>query len=217
MSQQSEENSFFQNLLLASLYLIGVCYLCQLESLAFRDMRRSFQASSWQSTEGVIEGGVVETLKSDNKYYDTPYVTYLYAVDGQAYRGSSTYLHDDGWAGFTSYRTAPEARASLNDRPAGKLVTVYYSPNTHEDAVLDRETQKGRWMGGLYFFLGFPLAMWLSVILYREVTWSSEVKLGLLAATIVAWAVFAPGYDGNAEPIDGGPSVVANFKPKPAR
>lgn len=190
-----------------------MCYLIGLESLAFRDLRRSYQASSWQSTEGVIEGGVLETVKSDNKYYDTPYVKYLYAVDGQAYRGSSTYLHDDGWNGFTSFNSAPEARASLNDRPAGKRVTVYYNPEVPHDAVLDRETQKGWWMAFLFFVFGFPLALGLCLLLILDVGWSSKIKIGLLITTALAWLILAPGYDGNAEPIEGGPTLVANFKP----
>lgn len=217
MATESKENSFFQNLLLTCLCLFGVCYFFQLESLAFRDLRRSFQASGWQSTEGVIEGGMLETVKSDNKYYDTPYVTYLYAVEGQAYRGSSTYLHDDGWSGFTSFHSAPEARASLSDRPPGKRVTVYFNPKVPHDAVLDREMRKGQWRAGLFLVVGFPLALWFCVFLIREVNWSSEIKLGLLATTAVAWLIFAPSYDGNAEPINGGPTVVANFKPQPSR
>lgn len=215
MQRSHEENTIFQKLLITIISIVPMLHFLNLEAQSLRDLTRTWDAPGWHTTQGVIEGGYVETQKDDSRYYDTPYVTYLYAVDGQAYRGSSSYLYDDGWAGFASYRSRTEAQASLADRPAGKRVTVFYDPDRPQDAVLDRDKRKSVLTARLYLVLGFPLCFGAFVYLLTSAGWPARANLVIVVATVAVWALLLPGYDGNSDPIEGGANVVTNFKAAP--
>lgn len=179
---------------------------------AARDLRRSLDSKSWRTAGGVIEAQHIDSSKGEDRYYDTPFVTYLYVVEGHAYRGGSTYLHDDGWSGFATFKSRAVAKDSLKDYPVGKRVTVFYDPDNPNDAVLDRDTRKGVVLARLYLFVGFPLCAGLLIWSLTFAGLPGPVDVAVVVAAILVWWWAVPTYDGNAETIGGGDQVISRFE-----
>jgi hypothetical protein len=207
-----KNSSVSEKITSVAICLFPLFYLLSLEGAAARDLARSMDAKSWRTTQGVIEAQHIESSKGESRYYDTPFVTYLYAVEGQAYKGGSTYLHDDGWSGFATFRSRPMALEALKDYPVGKRVTVFFDPDNPNDAVLDRDTRKGVVLARLYLFVGFPLGAGLFIWLLTSAGLPRSGDVALVVAVTLGWWLLVPTYDGNAENISGGDQVVSAFE-----
>lgn len=212
MKKSGSEYTLSEKISVAAVCLLPLFFFLHLEGAAARDLARSMDAKGWQTTQGIIEAQHIESSKDEKRYYDTPFVTYLYAVEGQAYKGGSTYLHDNGWSGFATFKSRPTARDALKDYPVGKRVAVFFDPDNPNDAVLDRDTRQGVVVARLYLFVGFPLGAGLFIWLLASAGLPGPVDVALVVAVTLGWWLLVPTYDGNAENISGGDQVVSAFE-----
>ena len=119
----------------------------------FQDKKKSEESQAWSATSGQItESYVRESQSRDSEgYTSTSYyseVRYLYQVMGVEYNGDKVAF---GGSVGGSRKKASERIAQY---PVGKTVTVYYDPNNHEDAVLERRIgSKGMLIIGIIFTL----------------------------------------------------------------
>ncbi|HSJ86062.1 MAG TPA: DUF3592 domain-containing protein [Anaerolineales bacterium] len=109
-------------------------------------MRRKMAAvSQWSSTMGTILGSRVERRSTSDGYTDYPVVQYSYQIDRQPYQG--TKLAPGPEVGGTG------ARKVVSRYPAGAQVMVFYNPQNHSEAVLERKAP-AQWM------------MWLLLVVF---------------------------------------------------
>ena len=117
----------------------------------FRDKKKSEESQAWSATSGeIIESYVRESHSQDSdgitstSYYAE--VRYLYQVLGVEYSGDKVSF--GGKVGGSRNKAAE----ITTQYPVGKTVTVYYDPNNHEDAVLERRIgSKGMLSIGIIF------------------------------------------------------------------
>ena len=122
--------------------LLGMLWAGFMAGGELQDWARARAARDWPSVEGVVEGWQVEQETDEGQVLYTPFVAYLYAVDGQAYRGFNRYLHDGGSGGFESYSQVESARAEHASFAKGAEVKVYYGPT---DCALDLTRKRQVW------------------------------------------------------------------------
>ena len=119
----------------------------------FQDKKKSEESQAWSATSGqVTESYVRESQSRDDDGYITtsyyPEVRYIYQVLGVEYTGKRIAFG----GGVSSGRK--NASEMITQYPVGKTVSVYYDPNNHEDAVLERRMgSKGLLIIGIAFTL----------------------------------------------------------------
>lgn len=114
-------------------------------------MRRKMAAiSQWPSTMGtVIHSYLERRSSSDSGYTNYPVVQYSYQVAGQSYQS-------------TKLAPGPEVGGSgagkvVERYPAGAQVMVFYNPQNHSEAVLERKAA-AQWVMWLILIV-FDLAL----------------------------------------------------------
>ncbi|MBT4311172.1 MAG: DUF3592 domain-containing protein [Anaerolineae bacterium] len=113
--------------------IVGVVMLVKY----FRDKKKSEESQAWSGTSGrITESYVRESQSQDSDGYTSttyyPEVRYLYQVMGVEYDGKRVAFGGDVGG------SRKKANERIGQYPVGKTVTVYYDPNNHEDAVLER-------------------------------------------------------------------------------
>lgn len=184
-----------------------------------RQLLRIWSAPDWPSTQGVIERHVMDASweQGSSTVYITPYPAYLYAVNGQLYRGSGRDLSDNGFFGAPSFSNLEREKAALTlaDLPPGQRVTVFYNPENHGDAVLDREPSQ-RWVRE---GLALVFAMVVATVCVLGAFAPGPVDGVIVAVLTVLFCWYCwygdprIAYDGNADPIPEPPSLVETFQP----
>ena len=117
----------------------------------FQDKKKSEESQAWSATSGQItESYVRESHSQDSdgitttSYYAE--VRYLYQVMGVEYSGDKVSF------GGKVGGSRGKANETTVQYPVGKNVTVYYDPNNHEDAVLERRIgSRGMLIIGIIF------------------------------------------------------------------
>jgi hypothetical protein len=122
------------------------------------NLYRSLDCEHWPATEGVVDRAEMK-YQSNNKgggSYSAD-VSYHYEVSGTNYSGKRL-------AFGTMSSSASYAQAILARYPAGKKISVYYSPNDPELAVLETGIHGGTWIcfgvGTVFILFG---AMFLKI------------------------------------------------------
>lgn len=119
----------------------------------FQDKKKSEASQAWSATVGrVTEAYVRESQSRDDDGYITtsyyPEVRYLYEAMGVEYTGKRIAFGGGVSSGHN------KANETIAQYPVGKNVTVYYDPNNHEEAVLERRMDsKGMLIIGVVFTL----------------------------------------------------------------
>jgi hypothetical protein len=101
---------------------------------------RSLQCERWPATEGVVQQAEMEThsgRRGSHSY--SPSITYHYQVAGTNYTGNR-------WAFGAMSASAAYAQTILNAFPVGRKVSVRYSPDNPELAVLVTGIHGGTWI-----------------------------------------------------------------------
>ncbi len=117
----------------------------------FQDKKKSEESQAWSATSGQItEAYVRESQSQDSEGFTStsyyPEVRYLYQVMGIEYNGKRVAFGGDVSSGRN------KANERIAQYPVGKTVTVYYDPNNHEDAVIERRIgSKGMLIIGIIF------------------------------------------------------------------
>lgn len=133
---------------LGSLVLLGLLLL----ALAGKSALEHRRQSSWRTTPGVVTVSEVKTLsgvtgKGERKERFFASVQYTYTVDGQQYVGEAVRRF---WKQRQDeFETDYDAERVVNRYPVGKSVTVFYNPESPEEAML----QRGVWLGTLALVL----------------------------------------------------------------
>lgn len=172
------------------------------------DLWRQHTLADWVSTKGVIETwNVDKSTDSEGRVYFTPYPSYLYSAEGQAFRGFSVYLPDDGVMGLNSYRSEANALRALDRYRIGQEVIVHYDIDAPHDAVLHLSKKKtvDSWF---YLLLFAPLTLLLALLILAGLQLSAKANLGIVVATAILYLFFSSRYQGNADRIEGGPDLV---------
>jgi hypothetical protein len=196
--------------ILMRIFFLAVAIVCLVIAIGMfqssgRDLLRQYRAGRWEKTPGSVERWNVDHSKSDGKDYYTPYLSYLYAVKGDCFRGSSVHLDEDGVKGFSSFSSEGQALQALSEYRLGSSVTVIYDPNNPCDAVLDA-SRRGTW-AAWFCLLCVPVLLFGALMFFFLAYWP---KLSVAVAFIAVglyWN-YCPHYEGNAEWIDGGPQMV---------
>ncbi len=119
--------------------LIGLWFACLRPSL------RTWQASSWPTTEATITLSKVHVSHDDDGTTYKPEVHFSYRVDGQA-------LKSESWS-FSVWSGSQKWSRSVVDRyPVGSKQACFYNPRKPGDAVLDRSFQWGN-LAGLFLLI----------------------------------------------------------------
>lgn len=202
----------------AGAFLVGLLVLLWAGYIAGGELQDGFRfraAQGWPSAEGVVEKWTVEEGTDEGRQVFTPFVSYLYVVDGQLYRGSNRYLHDGGSGGFDHFPDKEFARQTLARYPVGKDVKVYYDPVDPADAALEltRRSRSSLWV---FPCLSMAGALWLSWRICRTLPyplgWTTlPFALALAAGLFLAWR-----HQGNAEALEGGFAPIAAVRGKAA-
>ena len=119
----------------------------------FQDKKKAEESQAWSATAGQVTQSYVREsqTRDDDGYLTTTYypeVRYTYQVMGVEYAGDKVSF---GGAVGGNRNKASEVVAQY---PIGKNITVYYDPNNHEDAVIERRMgSKGFLIIGVVFTL----------------------------------------------------------------
>jgi hypothetical protein len=119
----------------------------------FQDKKKTEESQAWSATSGQVTQSYVREsqTRDDDGYLTTTYypeVRYTYQVMGVEYGGDKVSF---GGAVGGGRKKAEEVIAQY---PIGKNITVYYDPNKHEDAVIERRMgSKGFLIIGIVFTL----------------------------------------------------------------
>ncbi len=136
---------------LAPIASIGVgCFMLY---VGWKSYISSRNISEWQLTQGVITKSSVKRVEAAF----LPDIEYTYAVFGVEYKGVSVTMPPD------VFYDTQVAQGLLEEYPIGKKVDVFYNPEFHHVAVLEKEAMVGPWWiwvitSGIAFFflvLGF--------------------------------------------------------------
>ena len=96
------------------------------------------ESQTWPTTDGIIvESYVEENVDEDAISSYEPIIVFQYTVNGKLYAKQG---HKFGLN--ASYGSRNGANNVLADYPIGKDVTVYYDPDDHTVAVLDRSVSQ---------------------------------------------------------------------------
>jgi hypothetical protein len=133
---------------LGSLVLLGLFLL----ALAGKSALEHRRQSSWRTTPGLVTVSELKTLSGVNgkgerneRFFAS--VQYTYTVDGQQYVGKAVRRF---WKQRQDeFLTDYDAQRVVKRYPAGESVTVYYNPESPEEAML----QRGVWRGTLALVL----------------------------------------------------------------
>lgn len=87
-------------------------------------------SESWPSVEGEVLESRLESSRSKGKTSYSALVVYRYSVEGEEFEG------DRVWFGQYSTNKRSEMHKIVKEYPAGKAVTVYFSPDDASEAVL---------------------------------------------------------------------------------
>lgn len=133
--------------ILAPLASIGVgCFMLY---VGWKSYVSSRNMSEWELTRGVITKSSVKRVEATF----LPDIEYQYAVFGVEYKGISVTIPPD-----VIYDTQV-AQGLLEEYPVGKQVDVFYNPEFHHVAVLEKEAMVSPWWilvmagGAAFFFL----------------------------------------------------------------
>ncbi len=146
---------------LGGLVLLGL-FLLALAGLSALEHRRH---GSWPTTPGIVTFSQVVTREGVNREGECwerflASVQYAYSVAGQEYVGQAVRRF---WnASQDEFETDYGAQRVVNRYPVGTSVTVYYNPETPEEAILER----GLWWGTLTVVLPAIVAVGLGVYLW---------------------------------------------------
>jgi len=100
-------------------------------------LKRSDESKDWIQTTGVIFSSEVERTLNPSKNIFEDYfkasIKYKYVVDGVEFIGDRVYFGSNVYSSDQSI-----AKNIVNNYPIRKIITVYYNPINHKDAVIDR-------------------------------------------------------------------------------
>jgi hypothetical protein len=124
---------------------------------------RSSKSERWEQTTGVILSSEIEKnieqFSDGYEYYYKASIKYKYIVNGIEYLGNRIYFGNNVFASNHSI-----AQSIINKYPIGKIVTVFYDPDKHNDAVIER-THRSILMAAILSIL--LIALGTFIILYR--------------------------------------------------
>lgn len=118
--------------------IIVIATMLFLGAYSARSINQQLTASYWLSTEAVVVASKI------NKGYrlspDSPWIEYRYQINGRTYVGDKI--------DFGQWRY--DIPHYLNKYPKGRVVTIYYDPANHTDAVLERS---GSYLANLFVII----------------------------------------------------------------
>lgn len=109
-------------------------------------MKQDRASQSWPQVTGKIIASSVWSSQTDEDY--SAMLRYTYKVDGQTHRGQRLRF------GYTPHDERSEAQKEQEQFPEGKMVPVYYDPETPDRSVLVRGA--GGYWGQL---IGFSICL----------------------------------------------------------
>lgn len=149
--------SYFQQaipwMILFSLLIFGMIAYLRIAANAAKD---------WPSVPGKITTSRVSYERIDGDTNETPFVVYVYEVDGKTYEAGSI---------SPGILTLSNAEKVVARYPVGSAVTVYYNPKNPSQAVLEKNSQAqiGGMCGVLIFGnLLIPIAVLLYDIVFKR-------------------------------------------------
>ena len=138
--------------ILAPMASIGVG--CLMIYVGWKSYVSSRNLNEWELTQGVITKSNVKRVEAAF----LPDIEYQYAVFGVEYKGISVTIPPK------MVFDMQVAQGLLEEYPVGKKVDVFYNPEFHHVAVLEKEVAVGPWWilvmtgGTAFFFLVFGFA-----------------------------------------------------------
>ncbi len=131
------------------------------------------ETESWTATTGRVLSSTVDldtrterrNGRTQTKKTYTPLVSYEYTVDGVRYEGDNIRADDHGGGSDRAYEIAGRY-------PDGAETTVYYDPDSPEDAVLVRGAESTQvyvfsGLGGLFGTIGLGVLGFMGVMFRR--------------------------------------------------
>jgi hypothetical protein len=98
---------------------------------------RSAKSERWEQTTGVILSSTIENSMNPTKDrfedYSKASIIYKYIVNGIEYLGDRVYFGSNSFSSDHSI-----AQSIIKKYPTGKIITVFYDPDKHKDAVIER-------------------------------------------------------------------------------
>lgn len=115
--------------LIGAAMVIGAPFLIK---PTFKKISEARQSANWPQTEAEITRSEVKTGQNRGRPSWDPIVSYRYSVDGKNYTSSDI--------AFRGYSTPIPSHAEevVNKYPVGSKHPVYYSPEDHSKAVLEK-------------------------------------------------------------------------------
>jgi ribosomal protein L40E len=109
------------------------------------------KSRSWEKTDGIIiSSSYFEKKDDEDRWFFYPSVSYSYTAGGKEYVSDKITLLS------RAFDTEGQVKNFIRPYPAGKNVTVYYDPQTPQNAVLKTGTE-----GGILFCMYF----WTIIVL----------------------------------------------------
>lgn len=110
-----------------------------------RNKKKAVESMSWSETTGTVKKSSVEVGESvfgsddaqdESQPMYSPEISYTYRVGDMVYTSDRI-----SFAGKSSYSKPEKAEAMIADYPVGATVSVFYNPEKHELAVLNRSAK----------------------------------------------------------------------------
>jgi hypothetical protein len=143
-------------MILFSLFMFGIIIYLRIAASAVKN---------WASVPGKVTTSRVSYESSADKTGGTPFVTYVYEVDGKIYKEGSIS------PSILTLSDKTNAEKVVARYPRGSVVTVYYNPKNPSQAVLEKNSQAQ--IGGVYgvLVLGnllIPFAVFLFNTIFKR-------------------------------------------------
>jgi len=134
----------------------------------YRTVVTSYDSMNWLSTQGEITHSRMKESITSGQYEDkTLYsaeIRYRYWIGGREYTGSNVRFS------MPDYYTPEEVQPVLDRYREESQVTVYYDPENHEEAVLEKMVDKHTYS-----------------LLYAGTVWTSIWGMALLISALVVY------------------------------
>jgi hypothetical protein len=152
--------SYFQQvilwMILFSLFMFGIIIYLRIATNAVKN---------WPSVPGKVTTSRVSYKSSSDKTDATPFITYVYDVDGKTYKEGGIS------PGVLTLSDKMDAEKVVARYPRGSVVTVYYNPKNPSQAVLEKNSQAQ--IGGMYGILIFgnlliPIVVLLVKVVFKH-------------------------------------------------
>nr|WP_320118232.1 DUF3592 domain-containing protein [uncultured Marinifilum sp.] len=129
---ETRQSSIFATFIFALVFIIGGWLFYKHISQTIVDEAKT--SEKWPVVKGVVSYSNIKSKKTDGKTMYSPDIKYTYEVQGENYTGNRISSFESSTSSYSA------VKKDLIKYQQGKIVSVYYNPETHSISMLEPGT-----------------------------------------------------------------------------